>query len=230
MYRRPFFRRRAPRPPCSPRDERAPGKRRALLSLLLLLTAFLLFLISALVYLKELSGQIAVSDACDIMTQQVNAAITDVMREGDFDADWFVKFEKNDVGEVSAISSNMAHINALSAQLLDRVVGLTENRMLTVSIPAGNLTGLSLLMGRGPGVPVEILALTSSRVEFQNSIVTAGINQTKHQISLRVIVDIDVLVPWGTESAQVCTEVLIADTVVVGQVPETYLYYDQDKG
>ena len=70
---------------------------------------------------------------------------------------------------------------------------------------------------------VKIIVLTSSRVEFNNSIVTAGINQTKHQINLEVIVDIDILVPWGTESTQVITEVLIADTIVVGRVPDTYL-------
>ena len=224
MYRRPFFRPRVRRG-----SEQKPRKRRAGVALLLLAAA-LMFLASALLYLKKLSGQIAVSDACDIMTVQVNDAIREVMREGDFDADYFIKFEKNEVGEVTAISSNMAHINALSAELLERVVGLTENRRLTVSIPAGNLSGVSLLMGRGPGVPVEILVLTSSRVEFQNNIVTAGINQTKHQISLHVIVDVDVLVPWGTESAQVCTEVLIADTVVVGQVPDTYLNIDQSEG
>ena len=95
--------------------------------------------------------------------------------------------------------------------------------MLTVNIPVGNLTGVSLLMGRGPKVPVKIITMTSSRVEFNNSIVTAGINQTKHQINLEVIVDIDILVPWGTESTQVITEVLIADTIVVGRVPDTYL-------
>ena len=131
---------------------------------------------------------------------------------------------------MSAISSNMTQINALSALLLDRVIGLTENRTITVSIPAGNLTGMSLLMGRGPGVPVEILVLTSSHVEFRNQIVTAGINQTKHQISLLVMVDIDVLVPWGTESTQICSEVLISDTVLVGQVPDTYFHFDQNKG
>jgi hypothetical protein len=53
--------------------------------------------------------------------------------------------------------------------------------------------------------------------------VTAGINQTKHQINLEVIVDIDILIPWETESAQVITEVMIADTIIVGKVPETYL-------
>ena len=71
-------------------------------------------------------------------------------------------------------------------------MGATENHTLTVKIPAGNLTGVSLLMGRGPDVPVQIIVLTSSRVEFNNSIVTAGINQTKHQINLEVIVDIDI--------------------------------------
>ena len=74
------------------------------------------------------------------------------------------------------------------------------------------------------------MVLTSSHVEFRNQIVTAGINQTKHQISLLVLVDIDVLVPWGTESTQICSEVLIADTVLVGKVPETYLNFDPNKG
>lgn len=221
---RPIIRR---APGRSPQRE---GKRKRSAVLLLLTAGLLAFTVSSFLYLKRISGQIAVSDASDIMIMQVNAAVNQVLLEGDYDSDAFVRLEKNDAGEISAISSNMARINALSAQLLDRVIGLTENRTITVSIPAGNLTGMNLLMGRGPGVPVEILVLTSSHVEFRNQIVTAGINQTKHQISLLVIVDIDVLVPWGTESTQVCTEVLIADTVLVGQVPETYLNFDQYKG
>ena len=111
-------------------------------------------------------------------------------------SDLFVSFEKAQNGEVSAINCNMARINALSAEILERVVDVTENYTATVRIPAGNLTGISLLMGRGPKIPVEIITLTSSSIGFQNSIVTAGINQTKHQITLQVNVDIDVLVPW----------------------------------
>lgn len=191
--------------------------------LLVILAIVMLFLACSAVFLKDLSSQIAVSDASDIVTVQVNNAIREIMDQGDYSGDYFVTFEKSDSGEVTAISSNMARINALSAMILDRVVGVTENHTITVEIPAGNLTGISLLMGRGPGIPVQIIVLTSSRVEFNNSIVTAGINQTKHQINLEVMVDIDILIPWDTENAQVVTEVLIADTVVVGQVPDTYL-------
>lgn len=190
---------------------------------LLFAAALSLFLAGAAMFLKNISCQIAVSDASDIVTQQINNAVAEIMAEGNYVGDYFVTFEKTESGEITAISSNMAKINALSAEILERVVGATENHTLTVKIPAGNLTGVSLLMGRGPEVPVQIIVLTSSRVEFNNSIVTAGINQTKHQINLEVIVDIDILIPWESESAQVVTEVMIADTVIVGKVPETYL-------
>ncbi len=204
-------------------------KRRGPVSLVLLLALAMLclFLAAAAIFLKDLSSQIAVSDASDIVTVQINNAILDIMSEDDYSGDYFVDMEKSDSGEITAVSSNMARINALSAKILHRVVGETENRTIEIGIPAGNLTGVSLLMGRGPDIPVQIVVLTSSRVEFNNSIVSAGINQTKHQINLEVIVDIDILVPWGTESAQVVTEVLIADTIVVGHVPDTYLNLQQ---
>ena len=203
------------------------ARRAGAAAVLLGLFGLLLLLSAAGLFLKDLSAQIAVSDASDLVTAQVNAVIASIMREGDFDGDYFVSFEKNDRGEVTAISSNMARVNALSAEILDRVIGATENRTLNVEIPLGNLTGVSLLMGRGPKVPVKIIALTSSHVGFSNSIVTAGINQTKHQIKLEVTVDIDILIPWALENARVSTEVLIADTIVVGQVPGTYFNLQQ---
>lgn len=216
--RRPRRRYAEPAPAFAGRPRRSRG-----ISILFLLVALLLFLAAASLYLKDVSTAIAVSDASDAVTVSINNAIADIMRDGDYSADYFVTFEKSEAGEITAISSNMARINALSAKILDRIVGATDTHILTVNIPVGNLTGVSLLMGRGPKVPVKIITMTSSRVEFNNSIVTAGINQTKHQINLEVIVDIDILVPWGTESTQVITEVLIADTIVVGRVPDTYL-------
>ena len=195
----------------------------ARLVLLVSLGVLGLFAASALIFLNDISSQIAVSDACDIVTVNINRAIAELFNEGNYAADYFVTFEKDNSGEVCAVNCNMARINALSSEILSRTVNSTENKTLTVSIPLGNLTGISLLMGRGPGVPVKILMLTSSKVEFSNDLISAGINQTKHRINLNVLVDVDILMPWGTESSQVKTEVLIADTVVVGSVPQTYL-------
>lgn len=205
------------------RGPRKPRDRGGRISLLLFFLGLLSFLVCASIFLRSISTQIAVSDASDVVSMRVNQIIAEVMAEGQYDGDYFVSFEKTESGEVSAISCQMARINTLSAKILDRVVGATENTVTTVKIPLGNLSGVSLLMGRGPKIPVEIVTLTSSRVAFKNNIVSAGINQTKHQIALQILVDIDVLVPWGTASTQVSAEVLIADTVIVGQVPETYL-------
>lgn len=205
--------------------ESTEGKKRrrgGFLALVMTLGTVLLFLGSALLFLRNLSTRIAVADAGDVVTARLNAVVARIMAEEDYPADYFVSMEKDERGQITAVSCNMARINALSAKVLEEIVNATEGHKLTVRIPLGNLTGMSLLMGRGPGVPVQIVVLTSSRVEFDNSIVTAGINQTKHQITLRTLVDVDVLVPWGTESSQVCGEVLIADTVIVGQVPQSY--------
>ena len=223
MYFKRVFRRRPRYTYADPPAKKLTVSQSAGMILLMAVTGTLLFLATAGLFLQDLSTQIAISDASDAMTMRINQAIGEIMNEGDFGGDYFVTFEKNSAGEVTAISSNMARINALSAMILDKVVSVTESHAITVEIPMGNLTGVSLLMGKGPMVPVDIIVLTSSRVEFNNSIVTAGINQTKHQINLEVIVDIDILIPWGTESSQVVTEVLIADTIVVGQVPDTYL-------
>ena len=92
-----------------------------------------------------------------------------------------------------------------------------------LSIPIGNVLGSSLLLGKGPEIPVDITMLSSSHVDFQNELSDAGINQTKHQIKLEVVIDIDVIMPWQTVSTQVVSEILIAETVILGDVPETYL-------
>lgn len=183
----------------------------------------LLFLVAISLFLRNLSTKIAVSDAIDIVTKTVNDSINEVIGNGVYGFDYFVSLEKDENGDVAAVSSDMVHINTLSTEILNSVISSTENGTLQVKIPAGNLSGLNLLMGRGPDVVIDIIMLTSSRVDFRNEIIPCGINQAKYQLILEVTIDIDVLVPWGTESATTVTEVIVADTVIIGKVPQTYL-------
>ena len=225
MHRKIIYHRKPPYVYTDPSKETVPdnGGLNLKYILFIVFAVMILLLITASVFLKDISSQIAISDASDIVTVSVNNAVSQVMATGEYTGDYFVDFEKDVNGQVTAISSNMSKINTLSTRILEKVVGTTEKNIITVKIPSGNLTGISLLMGRGPKVPVKIIVLTSSRVEFNNNIITAGINQTKHQITLDVIVDVEILVPWGSEVSQVITQVLIADTVIVGEVPDTYL-------
>lgn len=141
------------------------------ISLILFLCSILIFLACALAFLKDLSTQIAVSDASDIVISQVNTSIAEIMKDEDYTGDYFVNFEKTDAGEISAISSNMARINALSAKILDTVINVTENQTITVEIPIGNLTGVSLLMGARP---------QGSGADNSAHLVKGGIQQQHH--------------------------------------------------
>lgn len=197
-------------------------------SLAIILTALLIIglvvlITSASRFLKNIAGDMAISDATDIITANVNEKINQKMSEGQYNYDYFVTLQRDNNGDVSAISANMTRINSLSSEILHEVIESTNGGEIDLEVPLGNLSGSNLLLGRGPNIPIKIILLTSSYANFRNEITSAGINQTKHQIILEIDIQIDVLLPWSVKSANIPCEVLIAETVIVGKVPDTYL-------
>lgn len=188
-----------------------------------LIFGLLLLCVSASRFLKDLAAQMALSDATDLITAVVNEKIDEKMSEGKYDYDYFVTLQRDVSGEITAISANMTRINSLSSEILREVIDSTASGGLDIKIPVGNLTGSNLLLGRGPDIPVKVIMLTSSFADFRNDISSAGINQLRHQIILELTVQIDVLLPWEVQSSEVKSEVLIAETIIVGSVPNTYL-------
>lgn len=224
----PFIKRRAPmrRRPTFKGGLSAQASQKRLLLILLLM----FFTIGALTglasrFLKEVAGQMALSDAIDLVTATINNEINKRMSESQYDYDYFVTLQKDNQGNITAISANMSRINTLSSEILQEVIAATNSGMLDLNIPLGNLLGTNLMLGRGPKVPVRIIMLTSSFADFRNDLSSAGINQIKHQIILEVRVEIDVLLPWDVMSTEVVSEVLIAETVLVGKVPDAYLNF-----
>ena len=190
----------------------------------LLLAALAAFMIPAVRFFRSLTGAMAVSNASDIITRSVSDIVGEKMRALNARGEGaFVRFEKDDGGVVTAIVTDTAKVNTLASELLTAVVKAANAGDLDLRIPLGNLLGNSFLLGKGPRVPVRVTMLTSSRVYFRNVLSDAGINQTKHQLLLTVQVDADVLLPWDIRSAQIVTEVLIAETVIVGRVPDTFV-------
>lgn len=226
----PLIKRRAPLKQPNrhrPRILKHSAEKKAALLMIFVIIALTIGIIFAGEFLKDLSGQIALSNASDTITASINDKINEKMSEGQYDYNYFVTLQKDDSGNITAISANMARINTLSSEILQEVIAATNNGMEDIEIPLGNLLGSNLLMGRGPDIPVKIIMLTSSYADFRNEIESAGINQVKHQIILEVRVQIDVMLPWEVQSTEVLSEVLIAETVLVGNVPDTYLNLNQ---
>lgn len=224
----PFIKRRAPirrRPTVKGGLHIRAAQNRFLVFAILILLALGILSSFASHFLKEIAGQMALSDAIDLVTATINSEINEKMSRSQYDYDYFVTLQKDNQGNITAISANMSRINTLSSEILQEVISATNSGMLDLNIPLGNLLGSNLLLGRGPKVPVKIVMLTSSFADFRNDLSSAGINQIKHQIILEVRVEIDVLLPWDVMSTEVLSEVLIAETVLVGKVPDAYLNF-----
>ncbi len=198
-------------------------RQRIILRIIIIVVLFIAITTPFSNYLKRLASEMALSDASDLITKVTNETINKKMSEGAYDYNYFVSLEKNNEGSITAITTNMSRINLLSSEILRDIIEATESGELLLKIPIGNLLGSNLLLGRGPKIPIKIIMLSSSHADFRNEFTSAGINHTKHQIILEVVVDIDVFLPWETKTTQIVNEILIAETIVVGDIPDTYL-------
>ena len=157
------------------------------------------------------------------VTECLNEAIGEKIAEGGMEYSSLVTLEKDSGGRVTALMANMAKINALQTEITAGVLSRLSDRMKTaIKIPLGNIIGGTVLSGRGPDIPVKILSVSNMSAGFSNEFTAAGINQTRHRIVLDFTVDIDMLIPGGTVSDTVRASVVVAETVIVGDVPDTY--------
>lgn len=153
-------------------------------------------------------------------------AVSDAIQGGETDYSLLVTFEKDAQGRVTALKSNMAAFNRLQASISDDILQrLSEVTTSTLSIPIGTLTGSSLLAGRGPAIKIKMQTVGSATANFRNTFSAAGINQTRHQIMLDVHVSVSILLPGFRTSTKVSNEISVAETVIVGSVPENYTYF-----
>ena len=70
---------------------------------------------------------------------------------------------------------------------------------------------------------MRILSIRNSDASFASDFTQAGINQTLHQLTMEVSVDVAVLVLAEINSFTVTSQVVVAQTVIVGDVPGTFL-------
>ena len=202
---------------------RLPRVSKKLIWPLLILAALVFFYFLLAGNLRQVSGQVALTEANDLVTRRVTQAVNRRIQAGGFDYSDFVTIERDGDGNVTAIATDTAKINLLSAELLSDIVGANDQNMMEIDIPVGTLIGSQFLQGRGPRVPVKVYMLATSTATFRNELSDAGINQTKHQILLDVAVNIKIMIPWQTVNTTVTSEVLVAETVIVGKVPDTYV-------
>lgn len=154
----------------------------------------------------------------------INEAIEAQLQAGDIDYDSVVYLEKNVDGAITALKTNINEINRLKTRILSVIdTMLLELDLNEIGLPLGSVILPELFSGSGPRLPVRVMSISSSDADFKNEFSEAGINQTAHRIIMDVSITMTILTPVGPESVTVTSGVVVAETVIVGQVPSSYV-------
>ena len=153
----------------------------------------------------------------------INDAIARQIADGNIAYDHIVYFEKDTAGRITALRTNIGEVNKLKTDTLNIINDqILNNEHSQMGIPLGSLFLPEFFSGKGPAIPVKILSIRNSDATFESTFTHAGINQTMHQLRLCILIDVAVLVLGETVSFTVCSDVVIAETVIVGAVPDTF--------
>lgn len=190
--------------------------------LVLLIAALVIFLVFRNKYYTAIRA-LAETQIKNSTSDLINDAIDKQIENGNIQYDRIVYFEKDLNGRITALKTNMSEVNRLKTDILnlinDEILALDTSDL---GIPIGNLFMPEFLSGKGPNIPVNILSIRNSDASFTSSFTEAGINQTLQRLIMEVCVDVSVLVLGETDSFTVSSQVVVAETIIVGQVPETF--------
>lgn len=191
---------------------------------------FLLFVLTLAVFalfrqkFSAIVRELAQTQVMNATSDLTNDAIAKQIENGNITYDRIVYFEKDLDGRITALKTNISEINRLKTDILfiinDEILELDAS---DIAIPLGSIFLPELFSGKGPGLPVHILSIRNADADFASNFTEAGINQTLHQVKMLVSVDVTVLVLGSTVSFSTESEVVVAETVIVGSVPGTYL-------
>lgn len=157
------------------------------------------------------------------VNRMIQRAVLEVLEEDGLRYQSFVSLQQNLNGETTALTTDTVLINRLQGELLEKILQtLQQYREVKLELPLGSLSGVQFLAGRGPLVTLRLHPVGLVKTKIINQFDEAGINQTRHRIQLQVTVDMLSLLPGYRISSQAQSNIILAETIIVGLVPDAY--------
>ena len=202
-------------------NRRRRARRRAVLIALplLLILAFVIYF-RYTPYVREAARVRVTNAASDWLVDAINAEL----RSGRIDFSHMTYLEKDVNGNITAVRTNTAEMNCLKSEIME-LLGeeMPELDAQELGVPIGSILLPDYFAGQGVRLPVRVVALSSSDASFSTTFESAGINQSIQRVVLNVRITLTVLSPAGTQEIDVDSDVIVAETIVVGTVPNSYV-------
>lgn len=159
-----------------------------------------------------------------IATRVINEAVNEKITEDNLQYVDLISFQKNNDGQITALQANIIKMNQLKSAIsmsIQQKIAIIDTTQ--IEVPLGNIIDNPLISGWGPRIPVRLMPVGTAQTDFKSSFHAAGINQTKHEIFLEVNSKIVVLLPLTRVNSEVITTIPVAETIIVGTVPGSYI-------
>ena len=195
----------------------------------IIILSAIMAMITAFLYVFSVSlrpALIRVSQAYakNVVSQVIDDEVKKVMLEEFFSYDKIVVISRDKDGKVTSVSANSTLINRFTNDLgisigdeLDKISRVKRK------IPLSSVFGTDLFSGLGPRITVRFVPISVTNADISHTFEEAGINQTIHTVNLTVTVDMEVLIPMASSTLHINSGMPIAQTLIVGSVPGTYL-------
>lgn len=157
------------------------------------------------------------------VVMSINKIVNDTFSSG-VEYEDLITLKRDNSGRITSIETNVVKLNRLSASVTSQIqTRLMERGRNTVSVPFGSLLGSPILAGAGPDLHIRVKQVGNVETDFRSEFTSAGINQTRHRIYIQVKTKIGIVCPLVTKKTQIVTNIPVAETIIVGSVPEVYL-------
>ena len=166
---------------------------------------------------------LAISQATNYTLSSINKSLAEI---SDTYTDYsnICQITKNENGEIISLTINANVTKNIKSNLSKSIVNNIQNtHSEDLGIPIGSITRTYILSGKGPEIPLKILTSSSPDIHIESRFESAGINQTKHKITIHTNINIQIILPYETISKKVTYESLLSETIIVGKVPDVYV-------
>ncbi len=189
---------------------------------------FLLFaIIFLLVYYFSVTSPIiktyTSAETRELTEKAVNIAVSSVVNRT-LSYDSLIDVNYTTTGEIASFSANQYEINSITREIIKE----TQYQMNTLGedglrINIGTFTGIPFFIGRGPKITLKLVPVGDVSSQFSSEFSSVGINMTKHTLYLYINVHVTIILPIHAYEIYSTAQVLLAESIIVGRVPEVYL-------
>ncbi len=211
-----------------PRDLKKIGRRLKIFAFVLLALGALCFLWANIEKrLYPLLTDMALSNLNSIVLRECSDAAAEAVAKGGADYDDFINKTADSGGNIKSISVNYAGLNQFKSSLAKDVQSRIDNiNSVDVYVPIMSMFSDSFYSALGFPVKIKVMTDENIQIDFEDKFESAGINQTRHFICVKITAEMGVNLPVRKSGDDIVTEIPIAETIISGETP-TAIFGDQ---